>query len=313
MSLFNYYAIQTALRLSKDTPRKWKVTEDEIKAIEAVFKPYLDDDKLVLTPRFNGNYISFRYCGLEVLQLSRKGTWSICIEWRKGKIRRAAKQEEVASIGDLDFQSFMKEIKQFLEGYLYNFHVAIKTKRQERMVPGFSLEHWMESIILADTATGKKVRKCLGLNQDLHMVVSQVPVIVNPSKRKKRALHIDLLSLNDVGKITVVELKKDDDLDTAIEELKIYTNWLLPENKSDLFCLKRGNPKEMVKEHYLPGNAERFNDLSAAKIEAIAVVVLKKCNDTACRKDTSTSNGVSLTILELPENWLSGKGSIFSV
>jgi len=312
MSLFDYYAIQTALRLSKDAPRKWKVTEAGIKAIETVFEPCLDDDKLVLTPRFNGSYISFRYCGLEVLQLSRKGKWSKCVKLEEGQVKRAGKLEKVASIVDLDIQCFVKDIRNFLEEYLHCFPEAINTRRHERLVPGFSLEHWMESIVLADTLTGRKVRKYLGLSQDLQMVVSQVPVIVNRSRIKMRACHIDLLSINEDGRIIVVELKKDDDLDKAKDELEQYTNWLLLRNRGE-FCSDRGNPAAMVKENYLPGDAKTFVGLSPARVDAVAVVVSKGGNDTVRRKCASLGNGVPFTIIELPENWLSGKGSIFSV
>ncbi len=306
MSLLNYHACQVALELCGDDLTKLSKTKGNIEAIGQLLEPYVDDRKLVLVPRFNGGYISFRYCGLEVLRLSLKGQYETCIELTDGRIRGIKRPKEVTVLGDL--KPLLDKIKEFLDAYVHDFPTAAKTRRQDKTVPGFFLEHWLESMILADTAIGKTARDHLGLNQDLQRVVSQAPVILNPmaGKRMARHRHIDLLSVNSDGRIIVVELKKDNDLDTAIKELEVYTSWLLRDGKGGDFHPVRGNPLAMVREHYLPDVPNAYSDLLAKDIEAVAVVVTPRHSAPA-----QLSNGVKLRVVELPKDWLSRDGSIF--
>ena len=309
MSLAKYHAVQKVLALTARGEGGWNVRESTILAIETLLKPYVDEGKFVLIPRYNDTYISFRYCGLEILRLSKAGGISTCIESTGKGIRGSDKEKPVTRLEEIT--PLLDQIKEFLDGYMKDFTVASTTHKQAKAVPGFSLEHWMESIILGDTPVGEAARARLGLNKDLAKVVSQAPVILVPATdgklegKKRRHHHIDLLSMNDDGRIVVVELKKDNALGKAIKELEEYTHWLLKDGAQ--FDKARGNPEAMVTEHYLPGRSEAFSNLVAAKIEAVAVVIRSGRPAPA-----QLSNGVTLTVVDLPTTWLSRKGSIFS-
>jgi len=305
-NLSKYHAVQMALALSQDGQSKWTVTEDKIAVIEKLFESYVDESRLVVVPRFNGSYISFRYCGLEVLRLSRAGLYRTCIECTANGIRGTKEPKDVAQLEALT--PLLAGIKSFLEGYLCDFRTATKTRKQAKAVPGFSLEHWLESVILADNPIGEKARTHLGLNRDLTKVVSQAPVILLPSAGKelkgqrKRHHLVDVLSVNDDGRFSVVELKKDNDLQKAVTELEEYTDWLLKRGVG--FDPARGNPAAMAREHYLP---KADYDCAAASIDAIAVVLPSHGPVLA-----TLPNGVKLRVVELPEDWLLRKGSIFA-
>ena len=298
MDLFKYYAIETALKLRN---KSWKITEEQIKSIGDFFNPYLNNDKLVLVPRFNGSYISFRYCGLEMLRLTKKGQYKIKIRVQNNKLRGCPKEIDVDSLQEI--KPIIGIAKNFLEACIRNFKAVAKQTKQEKIIPGFSLEHWLESIILADNDVGRDARRCLGLSDNLKKVVSQAPVIMNPKKKggRNRHHHIDILGFNENGKTIIIELKKDNDLNKAMKELYEYTNWFMGEGRE--FHAKRGNPIAMMNEYYIPRNIVNANPNN---INAIAVVVDPK------QPYPSLQNGVKLRVVGLPSDWLQKKGpSIF--
>ena len=244
MSLFDHFAIQTVLT-KEFHAAGWKITRERITEVENLFQPFIDGKNLVTTPRlaFVGKYISFRYCGLELLQLSSENKYKLTLEARDSKVRRAIKISEDRTLDKAS--EFLRIVQPIMARADFVEH-----SRQKRMIPGFSMEHWLESLILSDTEGGKRAREYIGINTDLSKVVSQVPVVVKPSKTRRRAFHIDLFSLNSDGKSIIVELKKDDDLGTAIDELQDYSNWFL--HRGSKFDPELGNPEEMIKEHYMP-------------------------------------------------------------
>jgi len=287
MNLFNYFAIQTVLSEELQAAG-WEITPERIEEVADLFQPFIDDKNLVVTPRLASvsKHISFRYCGLELLQLTFKNKYKLTLEVRDGKVRRAIKISEDQALDKA--RELLKIVKPILARTDFVEH-----PRQKRIIPGFSMEHWLESLILSDTEGGKCARKHIGINNDLSKVVSQVPVVVKPSKTRRRAFHIDLFSLNRCGKSVIVELKKDDDLGTAMSELQDYSNWFL--HSGSKFDPELGNPEEMVREHYMPsGNY----DFSQKSIEAVAVV-------TKPRKipEWPLRGQVKLRIVELPYRW----------
>jgi len=287
MSLFNYFAIQKVL--SKELRESgWKITQERISEVEDFFRSFVDGKNLVVTPRlaFVGKNISFRYCGLELLQLTSENTYRLTLENKDNKIRRAKKVLEVQVLDK--GAKLLEIIKPIMERVDF-----VGQPRQNRVIPGFSMEHWLESLILSDTEGGKRARQHLGINTDLSKVVSQVPVVVIPTKTRRRAFHIDLFSLNSDGKSVIVELKKDDDLGMAIYELQDYTNWFL--HSGSKFDPKLGNPEEMIREYYMPsGNY----DFSQKGIEVIAVVAKSRKTFEWLLKER-----VKLRIIELPSRW----------
>jgi len=67
--------------------------------------------------------------------------------------------------------------------------------------------------------------------------------------KKRRAEHIDIMAAKD-GTVSIIELKKNADIKTALVELEKYHLWAT--NKLDKAELLRGNISAMVKEGYLP-------------------------------------------------------------
>lgn len=300
MSLLNYHAVQKALELSNKDDSGWKITPESVKKIDGFFEEYLDDPKFVLIPRFNGTCLSFRYCGLEVLQLTGKGVCQRVVGEEKCKLRRLRKPIALESLENL--KPCIDKTRAFLNEYRKRFCEKPRFKKQERYIPGFSLEHWLESIILADSPIGKNAREFLGINIALTKVVSQVPIILNPKggQRKKRHHHIDLLSVNSDESVTVIELKKDNDFAKAKKELEEYTNWIL--ERGSVFDRERGKPEKMEKEHYLP---KANYHLAVKDIKAVAVIL------NPCSSMLRLENGVELKIVKLAPQWLTADGSLF--
>lgn len=291
MSLLNYFAVQTVLdeEFKKREPG-CKITQDQIKEVEDLFQPFLDGKKLVVTPRlaFDGKNISFRYCGLELLQLTFDNKYRLTLEERSNnKIRRRSRKKlEDRSLSEA--KSLLETVKSFIIQSDFT-----KQPRQQRKIPGFSEEHWLESLILSDTQGGKQAREHLGISTDLSKIVSQVPVIVKPSNIRRRALHIDLFSLNKDGKAVIVELKKDHNLELARGELQSYVDWFL--RKGSQFDTERGRPEKMIQEYYMPLGAY---DYSPKGVEAVAVVV-----NPPEVYEQYLKGGVKLRIIELPSRW----------
>jgi hypothetical protein len=287
MSLFNYFAIQTVLAEEMQAAG-CKITSERIKEVEELFRPFTDGKNLVITPRLASvsKHISFRYCGLELLQLTFKNKYKLTLEVRNSKVRRAIEISEGQALDKA--RELLKIVQPIMAQPDFVEH-----SRQKRMIPGFSMEHWLESLILSDTEGGKRAREHIGINTNLSKVVSQVPVVVTPSKTRRRALHIDLFSLNDDGKSVIVELKKDDDTCTAMKELQEYSNWFL--HSGNKFDPERGTPERMIKEHYMP-----LGDYDYSKKGIEAVAVLMKPRNVL---EWPLKDQVKLKIIELPSGW----------
>lgn len=280
MELNKYFAIKNLDRTV------WAGALERIGAIEDAFHAYTTDPRLVLIPRYNGNYLSFRYCGLEMLQVGKRGQLRSVLEERGGKIRRNKNPAAIAGLQDSSFLKTLKAAHAFLTEALHTDFSA----KSERLIPGFSKEHWLESLVLGDTPGGASCRKALGLNPDLGQVVTQVPVIRPPLKAggRRRSDHIDVMSVDDAGNAVIVELKQDDDLDTAKVELEKYGNWFKGINPNE-FDPELGNPKAMISEGYLPRAP-----ISPDKTKLVAVV-------------TDGQPSPAISIIHLPKDWLRHK------
>ncbi|MCK9554398.1 hypothetical protein M0R36_01060 [bacterium] len=289
MGLCNYYAIKTIL--SPECRKKgWKVKKDKIEKIENFFSEYVDHKTLIVIPRFNGNYISLRYCGLEILQVSKNGSLKRTLyKDVNGKIRRLKSPIKI-DIDDDILKSLMPKIKEFIECRKF-----ISEKKRNRLIPGFSPEHWLETLILADTKGGEAARKTLKIDENLSNVVSQVPVIRKPKKDSKsksprrRSDHIDLFGFDKskhLGIPVIIELKKDNDLKMALVELKKYCEWY--KGKLSDGDISRGNVIKMQEKFYLP--EFKYNKLTNPRLVAVV---------------TGHANGKrgEFEVVALPEKW----------
>lgn len=132
-------------------------------------------------------------------------------------------------------------------------------------------------------------------------VVSQLPAI---KAGKQGKLSIDLFSINENGMIGLVELKINNQLTVAMDELADYSNWILG-IKSDKheFDPERGKLNALQNEHYLP----KFSfEQKSENTRAIAVVQKNK-NSVEILK--TWENSVPLEVVELPKgyDWLKNK------
>jgi hypothetical protein len=306
MNLNQYHAVKAAELAWKDAA-KWGLF-DKLDEIQCYFSDFLDSRMLVMVPRFNGNYISFRYCGLEVFRLSKAGKYTTKIELKGKQIRGLKKPLSLKKLDEL--RAVLDCVKGFATNCIEEVRFSVKRKgKQERDIPGFSLEHWLENVIMADNDLGKKCRLELGLNSALSKVVTQVPVILKPAdgKNRRRHRHIDVLSLQDDGKVVVVELKKDKNLKRAKEELVDYINWLkcLDPQGEGVHDPARGCPAAMMDERYLPHAPHSYKGLKPAAVSAVAVVVKHP------KGEAPPINGVKFKIVELAKDWLSRDEGIF--
>lgn len=221
----------------------------QLSNIEEFFSYYLTEPCFVLTPRFTKQYLSFRYCGLEVLQLTKRGLYrSTLYKNAGGKIRRRSPQR-LESLAKLD--KTMSEIHLFLKEKLTD-PSNTRIDRTTDLVPGFSYEHWMESIFLSENRCAIQARNSIGLTgTKIENITSQVPVIKNPSApgRRKRVDHIDIVAVRG-NTLFLLELKKDKDIGTAGTELDKYTQWVT--GKLMEADPKRGNLASMIEEGYMP-------------------------------------------------------------
>ena len=183
--------------------------------------------------------------------------------------------------------------------------------KNEREIPGFGLEHWLESLLLADTEGATRARQHVGINTDLMYVVSQVPIIKKSEEPEAEpgSGHIDLLSSNKNSVIQIVELKIDNKFRKAVKELNEYTNWLLRNDEKHEFDPERRDPKSMQKKYYIPKKTVDLGRLTTENVEAIAVV--KKPPKNSCG---TLKNLVKLRVIELPDSWLENQdGNPFGV
>ncbi len=99
MNLNQYHAVKAAELAWKDAA-KWGLY-DKLDEIQCYFSDFLDSRMLVMVPRFNGNYISFRYCGLEVFRLSKAGKYTTKIELKGKQIRGLKKPLSLKKLDEL--------------------------------------------------------------------------------------------------------------------------------------------------------------------------------------------------------------------
>lgn len=278
--LANYFAIQTAFK-------KNKRIEYQLRNIEDFFKNFTDRPGLVLCPRHNDDYLSFRYCGLEVLRLQiSTGHLGVTIEKRNNSIRsrKTAFKEALSE----SFRQLLTECKcQLLEWISLG---QVKNEDKKSLIPGFSPEHWLENLLISATECGKASRKHLGL-PEIEKVATQVPVItVGKTRRKHR--HIDIVGIA-AENFVVVELKVGNAWCKAKSELNDYVKWALGylENSDP----SRGNPKAMIEEGYLPNYAFK---LSEKTIRPVAVIRSNEPNLSG------QAHGIQIKVLKLPDHWI---------
>ncbi|MBI5359328.1 MAG: hypothetical protein HZA48_01965 [Planctomycetes bacterium] len=289
MDLKNFYAFNIKEKEENGPPND---SQKIISRVNRIFDGCLDDNKLILTPRFAGNYISLRYCGLEILQLKQDEIFGT-IEEKNKKIYRVKKYKVKEKSGDNKVAKLIKIVHDAITEKSF-----FEQEKKARKIPGFGLEHWLESMILGDTGLGKSARLRLDLKDDLKEVVSQAPVICKPKKdgKMKRHRHIDIFGISSQGKTIIIELKKDNDFKKAKEELLDYSNWLL--GKLPEADKERGNIQAMIAESYMP---KTFLKTSETEITAIAVGDFN-LNDS--EKDIKElKNGIKLKIVQLDKEW----------
>ncbi len=263
---------------------------DDVQSFWDVCLQRQDDSRITITPRRCDNYISFRYCGLEVLQVPRtpEASWVAPSFFDSSEnIRRSNKAKYGVSTTRPPPRKTTQSVKEYVQSMVaILYQELIKRilddpeafKARQSIVPGFGFEHWLESLVLADTSGGKRVRQKLGLPVDLDKVVTQVPVILDDSEKnddtKHKVLHIDVAGIEN-GLFTIVELKVDDEIETASAELQDYLAWALQNpalmtrqayRNRNFSKEKRGSPREMFEAKFLPA------DPTGAAIRLVGVV-----------------------------------------
>ena len=277
--LEKYFAVESWKRQNKTCNY-----EKQLEEIEDFFSDYTKTPGFIIIPRYNREYLSIRYCGLEVLQLTKRGKYRQTLEQTNKKIKRKKSNMVIGSLDEIKI--LMTNIYKFLNEKLEQEFTSIN--RKDDLIPGFSLEHWMESLFIANNRIGKETRESIGLNNvSLKNITSQAPIIKNPlpDKNRRRVDHIDLLAIDNDNEVIIIELKKDNDIETAMKEIKKYSEWVngtLSEADDE-----RGNINAMIKEGFIPpckGN----------------IVIKKKIVIVGeCKRDDDGIN-----IYNLPKNWL---------
>jgi hypothetical protein len=254
--LMNSFAIR-----SWELRNEISITE-HMNHLAGLFDKYLTKTGLVLTPRYNETYLSFRYCGLEVLRLKKSGEhrlfWEKGIEERGGKIRSTKKNgpdTRSESLENLlqssEIESLLETIKSFCISSIQGNKTSVD--REDDPIPGFSFEHWLESLFVSGDIVGKLTRRHIGLEMiDLENIVTQVPVIVKPlpDEPRRRSKHIDVFCYDPTHVACIIELKKDDDLKAADEEMRTYSAWL--RGDLDEMDPEKGPPQVIQERGYLP-------------------------------------------------------------
>lgn len=251
MSLNNYCAIQAINRPALAV--KWKKARINIAALETYINTIIDplrgqDDSIVVIPRFNGGYISLRFCGLEIFQIKPAGEIQVTLGKTGAKIYKLDNPEPpVADVPALpaEVRSMLAEICAFLQ------HYSMKPGDgpTRALIEGFQPEHWLESVIMADNQLGVQSRARLGLNLSLAKCVTQAPATPIPGKKKSRP--IDILSVLEDGRVKFVELKINADVSKANEELTSYKQWLTGRDYPAKYL-----PETRWEEGYLPARSE---------------------------------------------------------
>jgi len=194
MAFNNYCAIQTINRPA--LAQRWANARVNIAALEVYINNIIDplrgqDDSIVAIPRFNGKYISLRFCGLEVFHVQDNGEIKFMLKKEGGLILNTDKPPTAQNTGALSAEvaALLAEICVFVQ----NYRMGPRDKQSRALVPGFQPEHWLESVIMADNPVGVRNRQRLGLNPQLSKCVTQAPAQPNPGKKKSRP--IDILSV----------------------------------------------------------------------------------------------------------------------
>lgn len=250
MAFNNYCAIQSINR--PELAKRWANARTNIPALEVYINNIIDplrgpDDSIVVIPRFSAGYISLRLCGLEVFRISPNGQILVMLKKTGVKVVKLKKPEiSVSTVAELpaEVASLLRE----LCVYVQNYRMGPKdgnTRKLIRIQP----EHWLESIIIADNQLGLKLRAHLRLNAQLSKCVTQAPA--NPVSEEDDGRYIDILSVLEDGRVKLVELKIDDDVIKANEELTSYKQWLSGREYDAKFY-----PDKRWEEGYLPTRIE---------------------------------------------------------
>ncbi len=260
MNIFNELMNSFAIRSWEQ--RNENSIAEHMNRLAGLFEKYLTKSGLVVTPRFNETYLSFRFCGLEVLQLKKSGQhgmfWEKSIEKRDGRIRstenngpetRSESLDNLLQISDLE--SLLETIKSFCISSIKKNKTSIDS--EDDPIPGFSFEHWLESLFVSDDIVGKSTRRDIGMEMiGPENIVTQVPVILEPypDGRRRRPKHIDVFCYDPNHVACIIELKKDDDLKTADKEMRTYSAWL----RGDLDEIDpvMGPPRAIQERGYMP-------------------------------------------------------------
>lgn len=282
--LLGYFAIQSWKRKKDSDVERW------ISDCESFFEPYLGRPGLVLIPRFNEKYISFRYCGLEVLRLKPKKVGNY--EWRSNlvfgkddKIYSAStgkkklgingyfQDKPVAALNELTItKRIIQRANHFFVSMLDTAMMQERLpKNNKKTLPGFIPEHWLENLFVSDTHCGKKTREVIGLSGDDYNVkeniATQIPVTLKPIERnyhiRRKCNYIDFIAVHsDKKRLVLVELKKDDQFSVAKDEIERYYSWAVQEKSkvfkkrsakySYILDIKKGSPTQLMERGYMP-------------------------------------------------------------
>jgi len=288
MNINKFYGTQ--IWITKNPTHK-----SQIVSAQNFFTPFCSKGRVLVT-RYNGTYLSFRFCGLEMLQLKKDGKFHNPLYINSSKIIRRNIKTIVTTPPFKDVEKILLHLDSFLNNAFKTGNT--KSKYIGSIIPGFSFEHWLESLIMSDTICGEQTRDYLKIDPyNLTHLVSQVPVIIaKGSMKKKRSEHIDLLALNK-NQISIIELKKDDDYKKAYIELVKYNQWyngkLL---KADPI---RGNRIAMEKEGYLP---KSFISHSLTFRNVMVLVSAKHPSRFSIPSKIGSS--LIFDLLILPDHWL---------
>jgi len=204
--LNGYFAVKQMFKFENKTATK------VIEWINNNISQFCNDEKLILLPRIDGRKnVSFRYCGLEILNAIFYERYGYKL---KGKSLNGEKKKVFDLDKDEDKNKFNFQMKNKIFNYINSMYLGkekIKKNKKNKKIQGFQPEHWLESIFCSNTSSGSSLRSLIGAPLNAYEIISQVPVICI----KKRSLHIDSVGFHRNGLYTLIELKIDADLDKA--------------------------------------------------------------------------------------------------
>ncbi len=284
--MFNeYHCVQTALAHNL-------IGQIELDELSAFFQPFVNAPGLVVTPRLirgqGVNGLSFRYCGLEVLQ-RRNGQYRVKLAWEGTTIRGT--DRAVQNLGEA--QNILQGVHDIVLAWL---NAGAVPNVRHTPLPGFHAEHWLEGLIASDTPVGNLSRDQLQLSA-VPAVATQCTVSLLPPPGK---LNIDMTSSGD-AQFSVIELKIDNAWTMACRELRCYTDWALghpttKKNGVEVPFAPQSSPADLMNQGIIPHFAPPLNP---ASLRAIAVIRTDRMD--LCRPH---ENQFPIHVMRLPADWL---------